>query len=109
MKIEIGMYCYNKTNRKLGIGMIMSFHESNIAYVEYKNWVEFVSIGNLVASDNITDLIKIGDYVNGELVSDVTGDYLRVGEESITKFYLKNNIKSIVTKEQFEENSYAIR
>ena len=65
-------------------------------------------------SNNITDLIEKGDYVNGcrvrkvtenkvelEIVADVTGEYYA---ETISK----NDIKSIVTKEQFESIKYEV-
>ena len=28
-ELEVGMYCYNKTNRKMGIGKIISFQSNN--------------------------------------------------------------------------------
>ena len=54
------------------------------------------------SSPNIIDLIEVGDYVNGEKVTNINGI-----------LYVKNigaleeiNIKSIVTKEQFEAMEY---
>lgn len=58
MKLEVGMYCYNKTNRKQGIGKIISFQKNNNVNIRYENDIELVSIGNVVASDNVIDLIK---------------------------------------------------
>ena len=56
----------------------------------------------LKSSPNIIDLIEVGDYVNGEKVTNINGI-----------LYVKNigaleeiNIKSIVTKEQFEAMEY---
>lgn len=118
MKLEVGMYCYNKTNRKLGIGKIISFQCNNNVNIKYKNDIELVSAGNVIASFNMIDLIEVGDYINGqEVYYDEELDYLYVqcidGDgnlycESITKQSFINNIKSIVTHEQFEQMSYKL-
>ena len=56
------------------------------------------------ASSNIIDLIEVGDYVNGECVINVDSI------EAYTKdgMYLNEDIKSIVTKEQFSQMEYRI-
>ena len=108
MNLEVGMYCYNKMNRKLGIGQIISFQSNNNINIRYKNDIELVSIGNIVASFSPIDLIRKGDYVNGELVIDITGEYIRIGNVSHNKSWLLNNIKTILTKEQFETYCYTI-
>lgn len=58
------------------------------------------------ASYNIIDLIEIGDYVNGMYVNYIfTDSIFCVGEYD--HYVLKNkDIKSIVTKEQFESMEY---
>ena len=57
-------------------------------------------------SPNIIDLIEVGDYVNGEKVyaiGEKSGDiYIR----DLREFMLAEDIKTIVTKEQFEEMEY---
>ena len=35
--LSVGMYCYNKTNRKLGIGKIIDFQSNNNVNIRYKN------------------------------------------------------------------------
>ena len=103
MKLEVGMYCYNKTNRKLGIGEIISFQRNNNVNIKYKNDIELVSIGNIEASNNIIDLIEVGDYVNGEKV------YQENGHLFVGNWWIENkNIKTIVTKEQFESMQYKV-
>ena len=70
----------------------------------------------LGASHNIIDLIKVGDYVNGEKITrvipqDICGDevldyqHIFVNDKEI----FKHEIKSIVTKEQFESISYEVK
>lgn len=119
-KLEVGMYCYNKTNRKLGIGKIISFQSNNNINVRYKNDIELVSIGNIKASFDIIDLIKEGDYVNGHQIYEIDRECCRItlnGGDYGDEFRLtylrpalgKNmGIKSIVTKEQMEQISYRI-
>ena len=64
-------------------------------------------------AENIIDLIQSGDYVNGLIVQDiiktdkkhilyVNGDYTSGGIQ-------KNEIKSIVTKEQMEAIKYVVK
>ena len=61
------------------------------------------------SSPNIIDLIEVGDYVNGERVTQVTNGYIEVcyGRDS-TDFIKEKNIKSIVAKEQFSQMEYRI-
>lgn len=59
-------------------------------------------------SKNIIDLIEEGDYVNYERILDITGDYIRTTESIHNRFWLSNNIKSIVTKEQFNSIEYKV-
>ena len=71
------------------------------------------------SSPNIIDLIEVGDYVNGSKVIEVNKDnesgYVSVeysimekGEICIAVLYGEEQIKSIVTKEQFENIEYKI-
>ena len=70
-------------------------------------------VNNFKPSPNIIDLIEVGDYVNGYLVT--TGNqgvgsiYIDLREDlgGRTKLY-EQDIKSIVTKEQFESMEYKI-
>lgn len=108
-KLEVGMYCYNKTNRKLGIGEIINFQRNNNVNIRYKNDIELVSIGNVIASNNVIDLIEVGDYVNGSKVNRIEIYYIVINEIWTGRELLRNeDIKSIVTKEQFESMSYKL-
>ena len=60
------------------------------------------------ASHNIVDLIEEGDYVNGECVYSVARDIEKHFVCVETGIFLNNEIKSIVTKEQFELMQYKI-
>ena len=61
------------------------------------------------ASNNIIDLIEVGDYVNGYKVIHRTKSLLGFEDGQDGDWYLSNeNIKSIVTKEQFESMKYSL-
>ena len=69
------------------------------------------------SSPNIIDLIEVGDYVNGIYIEENNGKYLetleddydnsRLGHIEFIKIY-PYEIKSIVTREQFERMEYKI-
>lgn len=103
--LSVGMYCYNKTNRKLGIGKIIDFQSNNNVNIRYKNSIELASIGNVIASFNIIDILKVGDYVNGFPVIHKENDILKCG---LLVQFKENEIKSIVTKEQFSSMEYRL-
>lgn len=123
-KLEVGMYCYNKTNRKLGIGKIISFQSNNNINVRYKNDIQLVLIGNLKASDDITRLICVGDIITFKDDEDVyrvicipnkesACDCFYLGFDYLTKYKvsikkMQDTIQTIITKEQFESMSYRI-
>lgn len=55
------------------------------------------------------DLIEIGDYVNGKYVSCITNNnYIEIGHGEELVGLHNEDIKSIVTKEQFESMEYRI-
>ena len=74
------------------------------------------------ASYNIIDLIEVGDYVNGSEVLDFENKYIEEDDkfvpigvvtencylENTDSWILEKDIKTIVTKEQFENMKYRI-
>lgn len=64
------------------------------------------------SSPNIIDLIEVGDYVNGGKVYEKEKEYIVVNADfgKIFEFVniYENNIKSIVTKEQFKSMEYKV-
>lgn len=127
-KLEVGMYAYSNFSREKGIGQIIKI-DDNRPHLEVsiktksgllKTRKEYVK-----ASYNPIDLIEVGDYVNGECVTDIDLTYFNgtdrlekpkrvgviVGNGEMFKFsyHIKNeDIKSIVTKEQFDSMKYEI-
>ena len=98
MKLEVGMYA-RTINGKIWIIIsqkAISGHRKDI----------------IKASHNIMDLIEVGDYVNGLLVTRICEDnetkekYINL-YGSVSKWE-QEDIKSIVTKEQFESIKYSL-
>ena len=109
IKVELkeGMYCYEKNNRKAGIGKISAFEKYQNVVIVYKKVIRLVTIGNVEASYNILDIIKVGDYVNGYKVTYVYPNLIKVDSANIWEIHTQD-IKSIVTKEQFESMKYVV-
>ncbi len=66
-------------------------------------------------SKNIIDLIEEGDYVNGCQVMGIyvprdTWEPIQINVDSQTiKYFIQDEIKSIVTKERFENSKYILK
>ena len=69
-------------------------------------------LDNCKKSLNITDLLKIGDYVNGSPVSmikkDENGRTWIYTDSNYKTGILENDIETVMTKEYFENNCYKI-
>ena len=121
MKLEVGMFV------KYTRGAINGYVPPRIARIVDCSDNELIKIDNgqvilrsdvIKASHNLIDLIELGDYVNGELVVQVSNDKGWVFTEPVyfdeyrgeEKHYCYNNseIKSVVTKEQFESMKYIV-
>ena len=105
MKLEVGMYV--RTDRgKIGKlrKELKDYYEleypRNVCDLVYKNRI-------IKSSFTLLGIINIGDYVNGKQVDNVTlgrGNYILVGLHRI----YESEIKSIVTREAFEQMSYEV-
>ena len=113
MKIEKGMYIRQLDGINKVLEVLIDKNNSNLnrVYVENKT-VFFDEIEN--ASFNLIDLIELGDYVNGEKVTSAepvdkndTDRYLGFGDYD---YYIcdSEDIKDIVTKEQFNDCKYVV-
>lgn len=93
-----GLYEFDKLDEELWTG--------DIADVVYS-----CEIDNIVlkSSPNIIDLIEVGDYVNGEFVEEIKNNVIYNNYNCFGAPYTRieeEDIKSIVTKEQFEAMEY---
>ena len=91
------------------IGKVVQLTDSGNYVIRIYNGAEYV-VRAVIAkrSKNIIDLIEVGDYVNGERILDIAGDYIHTNETDHNKFYLEKHIKTILTKEQYIQNCYKI-
>ena len=85
--------------------------------VRIDNWQVILRNDVIKARDNLIDLIEEGDYINGYKVIEIIKDFKVIVDKSELNtsdgnYYLKtftnNQIKDIVTKEQFETMKYII-
>ena len=102
--IEVGEYVRSKIG---SIGKVTKIEEDKFLY---ENRTLITWVGNVIKhSKNLIDLIEVGDYVNGERILDITGDYIHTNETDHNRFYLEKHIKTILTKEQMEANQYVVK
>ncbi len=111
MKIEVGMY----VRTKYGITQYKEYDTTNgkLLCMPVKDGTNgiFANFEDIIGepSFNIIDLIEDGDYVNGAKVLSVNidGDFIIISDRC-ARLICGENLKSIVTKEQFEQMSYKI-
>jgi hypothetical protein len=101
----------------ISFGMLETFEENWLELYRDNDNGSFFNNKNIVkSSPNIIDLIEVGDYVNGYRVVSVYnyGIYIEIpfiDQESIgcnEDLIRIEEIKSIVTKEQFESMEYKV-
>lgn len=123
MKLEVGMYV--RTEKGMMAKIISkedvsgSLHKEEIVFIlDNGNRLALNSRKVIKASHNIIDLIEKGDYVNGYEVVDVLKKFKVLVDKlelctQTGNYYLKsfssNQIKDIVTKEQFESMKYEVK
>lgn len=71
-----------------------------------ENWCDSAAVENF--SENIIDLIEVGDYVNGKYVKEI--NQYKDGKSIIALIGIidEKNIKTILTHEQYNANCYKI-
>ena len=88
---------------------------NRLNYLTYGNYTCVLKENIIKSSPNIIDLIEVGDYVNGYMVENIgaglNGDVIEIATG--TNYFqspslYEDDIKSIVTKEQFESIEYKI-
>lgn len=113
MEIKVNDYVRTKSGYICKIININDFRELSMKYgveASYLKDVMFIGDEDIIkSSPRIKDLIQVGDYVNGWRVTQITNTYVEIcwGRDS-DEFIKPENIKSILTKEQFEQMEYKI-
>lgn len=108
--MKVGDYVRTKRGIIGKIKLIDNQTELEDLYLVKRKW--YYKKDFIKSSPNIIDLIEVGDYVNGQKVhKNDEYDYLYLngidGDGNCYEESLKD-IKSIVTKEQFEEMEYKL-
>lgn len=114
MKLEENMYVRTNAGRFYKIKNTDFYIER---YVESYDNDLILKKSIKKASHNIIDLIEAGDYVNGYLIMSITDvknkdvkcfEVFRMNGTSRIKMWEEEDIKSIVTKEQFSQMEYRV-
>ena len=127
MKLEEGMYVRTETGiakiTDIICGQDVKFDNDNIFEndgLKQHHRYDGISTGDyffkhdvIKISNNIIDLIEVGDYVNGLVVTRICFDE-ETGERYLNMYgsisdWNNEDIKSIVTKEQFESMKYEVK
>lgn len=113
IKISKNKYIYQRYN-----GIIMEYIENDDYYINTETGISIKKDSQILLgeiSKNIVDLIEIGDFVNGILVSGKESTLLYTEIKGIDNsgYHIPfsqygENIKSILTHEQYEQNSYKV-
>lgn len=111
-------YKYSFTNNGVidcvGIDKITKINEFNAYYLSNMKYDNLYITDYFVIKSNpdILKIIEPNDYVNGELIEDIEDDVLLT--KAITsagidgRYIYREDIKTIVTKEQFEKIEYKV-
>ena len=126
MKLEIGLYVRDED---YGIGRVTDickcekckergYYEPRISFSNHSEGIpnrihEEIYLEDHKFSFDVTDLLQEGDYVNGYIVIDFTyssfnGKRIAAEVDNEFKNINKNEIKTILTKEQYENSVYRI-
>ena len=132
--MKVGDYVRTEYGVITKIDKIVNFEQENQKpYLNFKNMLVWTENDSNVAgsrgiiiksSPNIIDLIEVGDYVNGIKITSVYDDDKEANDYNLKhkkclgtnvydedyqeKLIYEEDIKSIVTKEQFESMEYRI-
>ena len=100
---------------KLEVGMHVRTIKGKIWIINSQQAISGHRKDIINASYNIIDLIEVGDYVNGYKVyycycadEDMTGLFIDTEEKKRVWLDYSSQLKSIVTKEQFEAMAYKV-
>ena len=116
MKLEVGQFVRTKDGIIAKVDYIDNdtiFFDKEL-YRTYGDSIDFLEKDNLErivkASYNIIDILEVGDYVNGHRVEEIDFENEEIFTDSeyycgIVEF---NNVKSVITHEQFEQMAYKV-
>ena len=111
MEIQVGEYIRTldgiKKIVKINEGKLSTYYGKYIVFPEYKN-SKSINIKNILKHDfDIRKLIEEGDYINGCKFQEIIGNTIFIF--GIRSGILEEDIKSVVTKEQFQAMEYEVK
>lgn len=101
--IEVGEYVRTENGIIDKVDSLCGMIENTVYLKQQSLWFNMDYIVN--HSKQPIDLIEVGDYVNGELITDKWDTRI----SSIRSNFSEEDIKTILTHEQFETNCYEIK
>lgn len=125
MKLEVGMYVrtengviekvnriYDRHSTDNIVVWLNGYGDGQSVFIDDFEEIKFLSINSRgfikkEPSFNIIDLIEVGDYVNGYMVRGTSVSTLLLDNFNMIQID-EEDIKSIVTKEQFKSMSYRV-
>lgn len=108
--IEVGEYIRTK---KDGICKLLNIENDYMwcGYVDKPFWLRKDNI--VKHSKNLIDLIKEGDYVNGEKIGQIENGFLWYGWsteiDDYSTFFKEKDIETVVTKEQIKQIEFIVK
>lgn len=119
-EIECGEFLRLRGGKIVRYGEKQDIRVENNKYIDYSGEYEWET--RIVKHGSIIDLIEVGDYVNGNKIIRIDKDPFIKGQINLwiglyemdsngdrwRIKYTNNDIKSIVTKEQFENIEYKL-
>lgn len=92
--IQVGDFIKDKENNITKVIGILSLFKDVYLYLGEDGY-QYSDNAIIKHSLYITDLLSINDYINGERIQDITGNYIKTDKAIHNKFWLSNNVKSI--------------
>ena len=117
MNREVGMYVRYKpllSSKYVKINKIKEIEEKENCLHIWLEDKDLITEKYLIkASYNIIDILEIGDYANGSKIQEIRKNYIEIEEYSGLNndepcILKSEDIKSIVTKEQFSQMEYKV-
>lgn len=101
--IEVGEYVRTENGIIDKVDSLCGMIENTVYLKQQSLWFNMDYI--VKHSKHLIDLVEVGDYVNGELITDKWDTRI----SSIRSNFSEEDIKTILTHEQFETNCYEIK
>lgn len=103
--MNVGDYVRTKYGKIINIQVLQIIKDINCDYVEI-NYEKILRNNIVKSSPKIIDLIQVGDYVNGMKVINRCGTLMMADTFDLVE---DEDIRTILTKEQFEAMKYEIK